>query len=110
MRESLKNCFEPIAGIHIDRVGLMKDFYLDVLDKSFWVKVIAHRRDLTQMPDLTLGDRVQTILMRTLCLLLALEAGPLLQINHLPLHQGRDKDNDQKVLHVEKVDHMILPK
>ena len=38
MWESLKNCFEPISEIHIDRVGLMKDFYFDALDKSFWKK------------------------------------------------------------------------
>ena len=45
MWESLKNCFEPITEIHIDRVGSMKDFYFDALDKSYWNKAIAHRRD-----------------------------------------------------------------
>jgi hypothetical protein len=62
------------------------------------------------MTGLTLGDRVETVLMRTLHLLLALELGPLLQIDHLPLHQGIDRDNAQEVLSLEKIDHVILPR
>jgi hypothetical protein len=31
-------CQEPIAWIHIDCLGSMKDFYFVVLDKSFWKK------------------------------------------------------------------------
>ena len=50
--------------------------------------------------------------MRTPRLLQALETGPLPQTNHLPLHQGRDKDNTQEVLNLnlEKADRTTLPK
>ena len=88
----------------------MKDFYFDALDKSFSKNVISHRRDPENNPGLTLGDQAETVLMRTLRLLLALETGPLLQIDHLPLHQGRVRDNTQEVLNLEKVNYMTLPK
>jgi hypothetical protein len=35
MWQSLKNCPEPIAGINIDFVGLLKEFYFNALDDFF---------------------------------------------------------------------------
>ena len=53
MWDSLKNCFESITEIHIYCVGSMKDIYFNVLDESFWKKVIAHIRSRDR-PFLTL--------------------------------------------------------
>jgi hypothetical protein len=39
---------EPIAGIHIDRVGSLKEWYRDALCNIFWYKCIALLRDPSQ--------------------------------------------------------------
>jgi hypothetical protein len=38
MWQSLKNCTEPIAGINIDFIGSLKEFYFDALDDFFGTK------------------------------------------------------------------------
>jgi hypothetical protein len=58
------------------------------------------------MPALTLGDPEELKTMRTLRLLQTPEIGPLLQIDHLALHQ--EKDTNQialEALNLEKVAH-----
>ncbi len=58
------------------------------------------------MPALTLGDPEELKTMRTLRLLQTPEICPLLQIDHLALHQ--EKDNNQialEALNLEKVAH-----
>jgi hypothetical protein len=34
-----------INGIHVDKYGSLKDWYLDALDNIFWAKCIEHLRD-----------------------------------------------------------------
>ena len=50
MLESLQRFMEPVIGIHIDRFGLCKDFYMDSLDDLFWKKNLAHMRDPKKYP------------------------------------------------------------
>jgi hypothetical protein len=83
--------------------------------RLFWDKMIAHRRDpennpipVRPNPDASFNPRSpeEPQTMRTLRHLQTPEIGPLLQIDHLPLHQ--DKDNNQnalEALNLEKVAH-----
>ena len=48
LHASLIRLMEPIAGIHIDRVGSLKEWYRDALCNIFWYKCIALLRDPSQ--------------------------------------------------------------
>ena len=45
MWKSLGRLMADVEGIHIDRYGSLKDWYLDALDDIFWTKCIEHLRD-----------------------------------------------------------------
>jgi hypothetical protein len=46
MWRSLGRLMADVEGIHIDRYGSLKDWYLDALDNIFWTKCIEPLRDL----------------------------------------------------------------
>jgi hypothetical protein len=45
MWKSLCRLLADVSGIHVDRCGSLKDWYLDALDDIFWTKCIEHLRD-----------------------------------------------------------------
>ena len=41
--QSLLRILDPVEGIHVDKHnGHLNEWYLDVLDKSFWSKLIEY--------------------------------------------------------------------
>jgi hypothetical protein len=45
MRDSLARLLQDVVGIFIDEMGLLKDWYRDALDDSFWRACINHLKD-----------------------------------------------------------------